>query len=171
LFAKELLPKDKFADYKNVIILVAFSYELLPFYPPACLSGASIPLLVYLPVLIYKDKKKFICYALMLLYPILSSLVFYEIFILAYLFIFALYDLIKNKRFSMIIAFIILVLGYIAVEYRLLYTILIDDTISIRESFIPADNITIQNLINTVVSGHYHASSIHGELIFPLGFI
>ena len=170
LLMREMLGEDKCADNKNIIILIAFTFGLLPGYPLAYLASSSLPLVLYLLIRIYKNPKKTINYVYLFLYPSLSHLIFYGIFIIGYIFIFIIYDLIKNKSKKLWIAFMVVLLSYVIIDFRLFYAMFFLDIETIKSTIVTA-NYSFIDIITVFINGQYHAGSVHKILILPLTFL
>lgn len=175
---KEIFP-EKMKRYKEIGLLVAFIFAHLPGCPSLYFAQVTIPLILYLFIKLNKattSKEKNKYYLLILIYPILSEFTRYGIFILGYLLIYIIFNIIKHKKIKKenIVAWILLTLGYIITEYRLFYIILFSGQKSIRaeldlQRLVVSNYITIiKEILENFINGIYHAQSAHKFLILPL---
>jgi hypothetical protein len=172
LLTKEVIGRQKFSEKKNLIWMIAFIYGLLPGYPTAYFANASLPLITYLLIKLYRNPKKIRYYILVFIYPVVSNLALYGLFICGYLLFFIVYDVIKNKSLKLLPALGILILGYIVVDYRLFYAMFVENTPTIKNATDNAPNLNfIKSTIYTFCVGQYHAESGHILVILPIAGI
>ena len=179
LFSCILLAKDfcgeNYAKYRPLIYLVGLSYGILNVFPTFGIPFASIPLVIYLLRKIYA-RPSLGWYVALFFYPLVSYFSYFGLFILAYMVVELLWLWIRDKKFPMRIltAIIVLSAGFIACEYRLFATMLLDDTVTIR-STMEAGSLTAGEIIRTIgevfVKGMFHAESIHTYLVLPVCLI
>lgn len=170
-----LLAKDfcgeNYEKYRPLVYLVGLSYGVLNVFPTFGIPFASIPLVIYLLRKIYA-KPSFGWYIALFLYPLVSYFSYFGLFILAYMVVALLWLWIRDKRFPLRILTAIMVLsaGFIACEYRLFGTMLLDDTVTIR-STMEAGSLTAGEIIKTTcevfAKGMFHAESMHTYLVMP----
>lgn len=172
LLAKKVLPQY-YCSIKNWVILCAFIYSLLPFYPVQVFSFASLPLLAYLIYCIYtqdKDNRRY--YLAIFLYPVLSDFVLFGIFLCGFLLLFIIADRIIHKKvkWRLILALILLAAGYIVTEHRIFYMMLLAPEASMRSSIVEEYLSFGEALILSItvfVIGYYHCSYLIHFFIFP----
>ncbi len=174
LLLKEVFDKDRYQKYFNFIVLTGFMFAMLPTLPFTYFANVTIPLIAYLLVRTYKQPKKVINYVFVFLYPTLSHLMNYGLFICGALFVFLIYDLIKNKSLKLLPAFFLIIMGYLIVEYRLVYDIFLSDIPTIRDEFnLPAFNSskTLFQWFVLLVNGDSHAMILAKNFVFPISMI
>lgn len=172
LLAKKVLP-HYYDSVKNWVILCAFIYSLLPFYPVQVFSFASLPLLAYFLCCLYMDEncdKKY--YLAVFLYPILSDFVLFGIFQCGFLLLFIIADGIVHKKIKwrLVIALFLLSAGYIVTEHRIFYMMLLAPEASMRDSIVNEFLSFGESLFLSAVVfliGYYHCSYLIHFFIFP----
>ena len=174
LLAKDIL-KESYKKYEAIVVLTAFAYGILPFYPAFSFSFASLPLVILLLRKIYR-KPTLILYVLLFFYPILSYFTFIGFFILCYLLITTIYLFIKNKKipFSMITSLFVLSAGFIVWEYRLFLIMLFSKTPTIRETMAQGSYSLLEivkAIAETFTKGVFHADSVHTLFVLPICLI
>ena len=99
----------------------ALLFAVQPFWPSAGVSIAIMPLVTYILANIYYRREKKYEWALLLLVPLYTSLVFVYLFYLGYVFLFIVYNLLRHKRMEtrLLLALLIMSAMYLLVEYRL----------------------------------------------------
>lgn len=172
------LGKCLYIDYKtkrSVILFCGFLYGILPVYPISAFSFASLPLLLWLMIKIYKEKKK--RYLLgVLFYPLLSEATFFGIFACGYIFVTFVIDWLVSKKpaWRLLSAAFILGIGYIITEYRLFDATLFSDVTSIRATFL-SDYVSTREMFDNIylafLNGHYHADALHTVIVLPVCII
>lgn len=173
-----LLAKDtikNFADYKPFVLLFGLIYGILPVFPAYTIAFASIPLAVFLirRVSIKPDWRIFL---LLFFYPAVSYFSYFGFFILGYLVLFTLGNWIRKKKPNkgLLLSIPVLSLGYVVLEYRLFYSMLFDDTVTIRSSMVMG-NLNIHELFDMMKDGFinstFHAGDSHKYLVLPLVLI
>ncbi len=167
---------DNYSDKHPLTIWCGFLYGILPTFPTASFSFASLPALLFLFALYYKQyKHRYLIF--FLLYPLISDFVSFGIFICGYIVLFFLIDWIVNKRplWRMLIATGILSIGYIITEWRLFYTIFFSEEATIRETFKSTQNVSIleglKSSIEVFIYGHYHSGDLHTFILLPVCMI
>ncbi|MCM1251906.1 MAG: DUF6044 family protein [Clostridium sp.] len=171
LLAKQLYP-DKYGQYRPLIYMTGFVYGILNVFPAFGFAFASMPLAAYLLIRIYKEPSKKL-YLFLFLYPLVSYFSYVGIFILGYLVIAVIWLSIKDKKpaYSLMLALVVLALGYVVCEYRLFGQMLLSDEVTIRSTIVnpsltPAQ---IGSEIWTVFKeGIFHADGVHTKVVLPI---
>ena len=170
LLAKECL--TDFAKYKPLVLLFGLIYGILPVFPAYGFAFASIPLVVFLLVKLYK-KTDFWLFLALFFYPLLSYFSYFGFFILGYLVVFTAFDWIRNKKCNkgLLLSIPVLALGYVVWEYRLFRSMLFNDTVTIRSSMIIA-SLSFQEILDMIKDGFvnsiFHAGDAHTYFVLPL---
>lgn len=171
LLIQELYP-EKYADYRPIVYMVGFVYGILNLFPAYGFAFASMPLAAYLLIRIYRKPSKLL-YVALFFYPLVSYFSYMGIFILGYIVIAIIWLSIKDKKpaWSLMIALVILSLGYVICEYRLFSQMLLSDEVTIRSSIVNAD-LSIKEVLSEIVTvwkeGIFHADGVHTKLVLPL---
>ncbi|MDO4302394.1 MAG: DUF6044 family protein [Bacillota bacterium] len=174
-----LLAKDfcgeKYDSYKPLVWLVGMAYGVLNVFPAFGISFASIPLVIYLTRKIYRTPSvKW--YLALFFYPLLSYFSYFGLFILAYMAVAFLWIWIKDKKFPLriLLAVIVLAVGFVVCEYRLFGTMLFSDEVTIR-STMESGSYSAKEILSTVfegfLKGMFHAESMHMYLVLPVCII
>lgn len=187
-FGMYLLLKNHFNITHNkflkIIIIdgVALSFAFLPFWTPAGLSVAGLPLILYAFLNFRFNKITKFDWMILTFIPFYSLFVFSSIFFIAIIFLIFLKDWIIQRNFNKIFFLALVYFGLISfiIEYRLILSFFDNSFISHRSEFIPeiisfsdAVSITLYNFIE----GHYHSAGLHKYFVFYslliaiLGFI
>lgn len=170
LLAKECL-KD-FAEYKPLVLLFGLIYGILPVFPTYGFAFASIPLVVFLLVKLYK-KADWRFFPALFFYPAVSYFSYFGFFILGYLVVFTIFDWIYHKKCNkgLLLSVPVLALGYVVLEYRLFRSMLFDDTVTIRSSMVMA-SLNFKELLSMIKDGFvnstFHAGDSHTAFVLPL---
>lgn len=112
-----------------IIVSAAFVFAILPFYTGAGLTTSVLPLLLYILLNIRNHSEKKYEWLLLIFIPFYTSLILLYIFVLAYLWLFFIFDtLFITRHFhkKLFIALVLLTTLYILSEYRLFYAMLIE---------------------------------------------
>jgi hypothetical protein len=122
-------------EHRWIVIGAALCFSLLPFYPPAGISIAGLPLLFYCFLKLKVDEGKARHYIYILFFSFYSTLSHAGIFILIYLGVLFLADIIKKKKFNLhyFSGLGILVLGYLFTHFHIIYSFLDPGFVSYRE--------------------------------------
>ncbi len=171
LLAKYLL-KESYAKYEKPLALAALAFSLLPLYPAYSLCFASMPLVLYLLIKIYRESK-WQLFAALFFYPLVSYFSFFGAFILGYILIAAAALSIKDKKICtrMLGAFIVLAAGYVCFEYRLFGIMFFSDTETIRSTMVVAsyDASGIwKSFADAFLNGVSHARTLHTYFVLPV---
>lgn len=154
-----------FGTNKNVTVLLGFLYGILPTVPSFTLAFGSLPLLAALLCSIYR-RPSWKKYLLLFLYPALSDLTYFGLFICGYLLIFIIWNTVYEKRFPfhMLLALAVVAVGYIIMDYRLFMQVLLSNTPTIREEVVIGGMPLTKALwtgIQAFFNGHYHSSTVY----------
>lgn len=161
-----------FEEKRGTFLICGFLYGILPTFPTSAFAFASIPLLLWLMIKLYRtaDLRWLV---LVFFYPVLSSATVFGIFACGYIFVFFAVDWITNKRpaWRMLIAVFVLGFGYIFSEWRLFYSMFFAGVDSIRSTFAPS-NISFSDALQSVkfafLHGQVHCASSHFYLVLPV---
>lgn len=171
LLAKLLLG-EQYKRYEKIVALTAAAFALLPVYPMYALCFASLPLLLYLLVRIYR-KPAVSLFLFLFLYPLVSYFSFFGAFILGYILIAFVILWIRDRKcpLQMLGAFAVLALGYVCFEYRLFRIMFVSDVETIRSTMVVAsyDMKGLWNCFTDVfLHGFSHARSAHTYFVLPV---
>ncbi len=172
LLLAHLLLEERYKEYEKLVVLVATAFALLPLYPMYGLCFASLPLVLYLLIKIYR-KPKWIYFVGMFFYPLVSYFSFFGAFILGYILIAAIILWIRDKKapVSLFIAFVVLMAGFVCFEYRLFSIMLFSEEETIRSSMeiVSYDWKQIAEcFFDGFMHGIPHARSVHTYFVFPI---
>lgn len=171
LLAKELYPKE-YELYRPVIYMTGFAYGILWFFPAFGFAFASIPLCAYLLIKIYRGEG--VCWYLALFaYPLVSYFSYHGIFILGYLVIAVIWLSVRDRKptWSLMMAIVVLSLGYVVCEYRLFWQMLFGDEVTIRSTMVNPSLSAAEIFREIAVvwrEGIFHADSVHGKVVLPV---
>ncbi len=168
-YARDRIPE-------GYVLWVAVLFSWTPFWPSGMLSTLGMPLLLWAYWNIWHRKKLKSSYFILLLVPFYSSFVLGIVFFLATL---ATYHAIKEIRGRTFhgqfwLAYGVQVLLYLAIEYRLVYSMLWEETPSSRNDFDTAHNgfwETIQLFFKNLYVGHTHDRAVQSPIIFIISMI
>lgn len=161
----------KESKYDILSLGVAACFAILPFWPPSGLSISSLPLAMYAFLNIRKGTMTKKDMVILLLIPFYSSLVYTYIFFLIMMGFLWLWDFAIRRKIgkNFLLALIVMAVEYLLVEYRLVLGMIIGNGyVSQRVEFQILDNSILESLrlaIYNLISGQYHASSLHGPVI------
>ncbi len=171
LLAKELFGKKE-RQYRPLTVLCGLSYGLAPVFPAYGLAFATIPLIAYLLVKIYK-KPAWWLYAAVFVYPFFSYFSYFGIFILGYLVLAILLLWMRDKKLPvrLIPALFALAAGYVVFEYRLFSDMLLGTEVSMRSVMVDTD-LDFAGILATVwdvfKNGIFHAQASHTRFLLPV---
>ena len=178
----------KLTQKKSISFGIAVVFMLLPFYPVYGLCIPGQPLLLFailslsseecLSNRIHLDQKSFVCYLLIVLYGVLSSLVLVGFACLLALSFFALLQTVlgfyhkKRVLHSPWVALAVLLLTYLVVNPSLLQQVFSPKTayISHRTEMVSYPLNFVDSLKGAFMAGVPYAQSYHGILLFLIGF-
>ena len=171
LLAKTIL-KERYVRYEKAVVLAAGAFAFLPLYPMYAICFASIPLVVYLLIQIYR-KPKILWFAALFVYPFVSYFTFFGAFILGYLLLSAIYLWIRDKKcpLRLFVSVVVLLAGYVCFEYRLFQIMIFSDVATIRETMVIPD-FDFKGLWNCTwdvfFHGVSHANAVHTCFVLPV---
>lgn len=146
---------------KLYIALLSISFALTSGNENLYIAQASIPLIAYLYIK-YVREQKLLVLACILLYPILSELTRFGMFILFFMSVHCAYLLyIKDKRLkNSLVAICVLSIGYLCVEYRLILSSVLSNEDTIRKTMVLDSNGNFFKVfIQSFLQGQYHFSN------------
>ncbi|MCR5671141.1 MAG: DUF6044 family protein [Butyrivibrio sp.] len=173
---------------ENLATLAGLLYGVLNLFPAFGIAFASVPLIVFLLRRLYllgKDSGRgsidfktgrrslVMLFAAVFLYPVVSYFSYFGFFILGYLFVAVIWLWIRDKKLSLnlVIALILLALGYVVFEYRLFGMMLFSDTVTIRDTMVqtyyPASGI-LSEIFDVFVNGMMHVEDVHKFFVMPV---
>lgn len=164
--------QERFCRYEKIIVLTAVTYGLLPLYPMYGICFASIPLVIYILLKIYRKEHK-MWYIALFCYPFVSYFTFFGAFILGYLLMAAMVLWVRDRKcpLRLFASAGILMAGYVCFEYRLFQIMLFSDIATIRETMVIAD-FRGKELWNCTwdvfLHGISHADAVHTFLVLPV---
>ncbi len=172
IFLCRSIDHSYYARYKDLIIWCGFLYGIAPTYPPVTFAFASLPFLLGILMRYYK-KPQWKYLFLLLVYPILSDVSLFGIFICGYLVVFFFIDCLVNKklRVRMLLATAALTIGYILVEWRLFDALMLSGEESLRSvSAMGYEDIQTawKEMMTALLRGYYHCGSLHTYVVFPV---
>lgn len=173
LLAREFVPD--YRTYKPFIWLFGLIYGILPVFPVYGIAFASIPLVIFLVHRIYSGKG-LRYYVFLFLYPVVSYFSYFGFFILGYLVLYTVIDWIRCKKLSLrLLASIpVLFAGYALLEYRLFYSMLFSDTVTIRSTMAMGD-LSLAEVVHTAFDGFvnsiFHAGDAHRVVVLPVALV
>lgn len=159
ILAKYLL--KNFEQVKLLTILFSISFALSPGYENLYIAQASLPLITFL-YLKFINERSFLLIVLILIYPIFSDLARFGIFILFFMALHFLYLVYKrDKRFVLsFLSILILSIGYIVVEYRIILSAVNSIYETNRSSMVViANGSFLVEYVRSFLLGQYHFSS------------
>ncbi|ABD42786.1 hypothetical protein Mhun_3099 [Methanospirillum hungatei JF-1] len=170
-FLREFYPGGK--EYRYLIPGVSCAFALLPFYPPAGLSIAGLPLMLYGFFSLIRDGWRLWSLLPLILYSFYSSGVFTGYFLLPILFLYCVLISVYQRKvlWRGIYAIFFAGLLFLICDYRLFWEMFLNNSsISHRVEFssigLPFID-TFQTGYGMLSSGQYHAESLH-QLIVPV---
>lgn len=148
--------------------LVSLCYAMLPFYPSGGISIAGMPLLLYAFLNFYCEESDWKDWAIILLFPLYSSVIFSNLFFtLTFGFVYLILILFRKATFKLkvIIPLILFGLLTVVVEYRLFEMQFLKHFVSHRSLFENSPTLNVKGLIGLSVKhfiwGQYHFPSLH----------
>ena len=163
----------------TIILLCGFCYGLVNFFPTFGICFSSIPLILYLLIRLKKEESGRAAlkwYLLIFCYPLISYFSYFGLFILAYMAVYWLGELILTRRFDrrLLIAIIVLSAGFILFEYRLFASMLLSDTVTIR-SVADMGDLSAAQVVSSAwfafKEGGMHESGLQQKLVMPVCLI
>ena len=161
---------------KNVLLLCAFSYGAVCFFPAFSICFASIPLAVYLLIRLEKAKtagEQALFLILLFLYPFLSYFSYHGFFLIAYFTLAAVVLSIRARKIRVraFLAVFVLSAGFVFFEYRLFSQMLLTGEPTIRDtmkmtslSFLDAFRFMAEGFSK----GMLHAEAVQQYVVMPV---
>lgn len=173
LFLRRLL-RDQLQDWLDEVFVAGVSvcWAMLPYYSDYGLSIAGQPLLFFAFLNFLTREARARDYAIILLFPLYSSLALVGVFIVSALLVVFAADWVHrrqvNGRFAASLG--LLVASYLAVNHRLIYEFLAGSGyVSHRTEFLPT-LLSLPDALrlawDNLVDGQYHAVSLHKYTLF-----
>lgn len=167
-----LILQDKYQSYQKPVTLVTVAFALLPVYPMYAICFASMPLILYLLIRIYR-KPKWWLYLAVFFYPFVSYFTFFGAFILGYLLIAIVILWIRDKKLpvSLVGALFVLAAGFVCLDYRLFGIMLLSDEETIRSTMVIASYGAAdlwKCFFDVFLHGFSHARSAHTYIVLPV---
>ncbi|AZN41095.1 DUF6044 family protein [Paenibacillus albus] len=175
-FGMYLLLGRHFVQSKRAMYIrvgVSLAFALTPFWPSGMLSTLGQPLALWAFMNIRKRESSWREWLVLTILPLYSSFVLGFFFFLTAMGIFWFVDVIQkrdwNLKFLGSIAFMTFI--YLAIEYRLVFGLIISDVPNSRLEFVNATLSIWQSIELTVVNfvfGHGHVLTLHTLVILPI---
>ena len=155
---------------------MSIAFALLPFYPWAGLSVAGQPLALYSFLNLKRNVDRLSDWIIIALMPFYSSLILSGLFFLFLVACLFLYDGWNRKKINYPFLFSILMMSgaYVIAEYRLVLSMFSKVFISHRLEFVTEPlnfSALIERSKEMLLSGQYHAHSLHTFFILPFALI
>ena len=170
LVGKEIFPD--FESKKGIVMLCGLMYGLLPTFPFSAFGFASLPLLLWLMIRLYRTKKPIYLLAL-LFYPVLSGASNFGAFICGFIIVAFVIDWIANKKpaWRLLAAVLVLTVGYALTQWRLFYNMLFSGVPTIRTAFSASETSVLdflKNVLDAFLKGQNHSYSLHRFVVLPV---
>ncbi|MBA2875849.1 hypothetical protein HNR31_002643 [Anoxybacillus caldiproteolyticus] len=173
LLKKHFLPNR---EWMIIRVGAALAFSLTLFWPPGMLSTLGMPLALWAFLNIRKGERSWKNYLVLTLLPLYSSFVLGFFFFLTGMAILWLVDIVKGKgwnfRFLFSIGYMMFI--YLIVEYRLVYSFLLNDEPTSRDEYfharLPLWRCLLLTLKNFLL-GHHHVMTVHTFIILPVTLI
>jgi len=171
LLLRDHLVRD--AGLWPVRVFVSLAFALTPFWPSGMLSTLGHPLALWAFLAIRAGRACRRHWMTLVLLPFYSSFVLGFFFFLAAMGLLWLRDLIATRRANVPFLAAILLMGglYLAIEYRLLLSLVLSDEPTSRNEFVSSRlglwrcaRLAVKNF----VLGHHHVATIHTFFILPV---
>lgn len=166
----------RFIDSRWIVMGVALSFALLPFWPSGLLSIAGLPLALYLFLSIRENKWQTPWYhwLTLILLPFFSNFILTFVFFLGLMGVLWLVDWIRCKQSSW--AFFTAIAGmtgiYLIKNYMLIYSMFIDggftshrEALDLGHKDLPG---TFRLFFENFLTGHTHDQALHTNIILPV---
>lgn len=173
LLKKHFLTEEK---WTAINVGTALSFAFTPFWPSGMLSTLGMPLALWAFLNIRKGEVTWKSYLVLTLLPFYSSIVLGFFFFLSAMGIFWLVDVIRGKGWNLhfLFSIIYMIVVYLFVEYRLVYSFLFDHEPNSRDEYFHA-RLTFWHCIRLTfknfILGHHHVMTIHTFVILPVMLI
>lgn len=170
---------DHFIPTKDAYLIrvwVSLAFALTPFWPSGMLSTLGMPLALWAFLHIRNGKNTYPVWLTIILLPFYSSFVLGFFFFLFAVGVLWVRDLFIKKRmnWAFLGSIICMTMIYLAVEYRLVYSLLFPDEPTSRNEFVSSIlglRRTIRLVFKNYIIGHTHVLALHTLVILPLSFI
>ncbi|TCL45807.1 hypothetical protein EDD69_11923 [Thermolongibacillus altinsuensis] len=152
---------------------VALAFALTPFWPSGMLSTLGMPLALWAFLNIRDGERSWVNYLVLTLLPFYSSLVLGFFFFLSAMGMVWLVDVVRGKGWNVrfLLAIVYMTAIYLAVEYRLVHSLLFSEEPTSRDEYFHARlplwwviRLTFKNY----VLGHNHVMTVHAFVILPV---
>ncbi|WP_438818027.1 DUF6044 family protein [Thermolongibacillus altinsuensis] len=152
---------------------VALAFALTPFWPSGMLSTLGMPLALWAFLNIRAGERSWVNYLVLTLLPFYSSLVLGFFFFLSAMGMVWLVDVVRGKGWNVrfLLAIVYMTAIYLAVEYRLMHSLLFSEEPTSRDEYFHARlplwwviRLTFKNY----VLGHNHVMTVHAFVILPV---
>lgn len=172
-----LLSKHIFSNKDELtVLIISLSFSLIPTYNVYGLSVMGQPLLLFAFWNIYNNKRSWWNWLIIILFPFYSFIVYVGPFIAFFIVLFLIWDYSKksiiNKK--LIIALVLLILGYMISEFNMIISYILDIFVSHRKHYgLPTDTIThaITKSGQLFLGGYFHSGNVFWGLIFILSIV
>lgn len=164
-----------------IVSIVALCFSVLPFFYSFGLCSAGIPLLFNSLFNLSKYKGRLSDYLIIFIFPFYSALVLVGVFFLIGFSLFFIVISVKDKKINYPLGVSLFLVGviYLIVEYRLVYSLLIDsDFVSHRTELCNASIYTwdecLESMFRSFMYGFWQAPSLqyyYVLFVIPLGII
>lgn len=172
LLKTHLLKEEKWQFYQ---IGVSLAFSLTPFWPSGMLSTLGMPLALWAFLNIRNGKGSWKEYLVLTLLPFYSSFVLGFFFFLSSMGAFWMFDGLRGKGWNAryFLSIVYMILLYLLVEYRLVYSFLFTAEPNSRDEYFHAHLSLLQSVrlafLNYIL-GHTHDMTVHGLIILPATF-
>jgi hypothetical protein len=169
LLLKKFIIKSE--GYSPLIIGASLCFSLLTFYPPAGLSIAGFPLLLYFFLKIRNREAKKRDFIFIFIFPFYSLLHHAGIFIIIVLGVIFIWDFLKKREFNKryFLALVLLCGLYVFTHFHLIYSLVDPDFVSYREEIVVAPLSTakcFEDMVHNFIFDRTNAVS--GQQVFVL---
>lgn len=151
-------------------LMVAAIYAILPVIPSYHIAIATLPLILYILLRIYNGSSEFNKHTLWLvLFPFFSLLVGVGVFVLGIWALAIILYFIKKKKVSLNLCcgFLCLTIGYILVEFRIIYSVFIIREPSNRSILSNSTADFYERFCDYFISGWYHIGTMQEKIVLP----
>ena len=170
---------DHFIPSKDgylIRVWVSLAFALTPFWPSGMLSTLGMPLALWAFLNIRSGKNTFKEWLTIILLPFYSSFVLGFFFFLVAVSLLWVRDIFikKSMNWTFLASIICMIFIYLAIEYRLVYSLLFPDEPTSRNEFyssVLGFSRTIRLVFKNYIIGHTHVLALHTLVILPLSFI
>lgn len=169
LLLKKFIIKSK--DYSLLIIGASLCFSLLTFYPPAGLSIAGFPLLLYFFLKIRNREAKKRDFIFIFIFPFYSLLHHAGMFIIIVLGVIFIWDFLKMREFNTryFLALVLLCGVYVFTHFHLIYSMVDPDFISYRKEIAIVPLSTAKCFNDTVHNFIFdRTNAVSGQQVFVL---